>query len=130
MYTYQETVEFEDVDSYNIAHHTKIIAYLERARVHFFTNNNIDILSLQYGPVITKINIQFKLSLLMLDKINIFVKIIKIDKIRFEWEYIIKKKDKIAVIATIEQVLINKTTKKIITIPEEIKQILNTIKIK
>lgn len=129
MYIYQETVEFEDVDSYNIAHHTKIIAYLERARVHFFIDNNIDILSLEYGLVITKINIQFKQPLLILDKINILLKINKMDKIRFEWAYTIKKKEKTAVIASIEQVLINKTTKKIIAIPEEIKKILNRIKI-
>jgi YbgC/YbaW family acyl-CoA thioester hydrolase len=129
MYIYQETVEFEDVDSYNIAHHTKIIAYLERARVHFFIDNGIDILSLEYGPVITKLNIQFKLPLIMLEKINILVKIIKLDKIRFEWKYTIKKEDKTAVIATMEQVLINKANKKLIPIPEEIKKILKTIKI-
>ena len=128
MYTFQETVEFEDIDSYNIAHHTKIIAYLERARVHFFTDNDIDILSLEYGPVITKLNIQFKYPLLMLDKINIIVEIKKLEKIRFEWEYTIKKNDKIAVIANIEQVLINKERKKIIAIPEKIKKLLQTIK--
>ena len=128
MYTFKETVEFEDIDSYNIAHHTKIIAYLERARVHFFIDNNIDILSLEYGLVITKLNIQFKHPLLMLDKINILVEIKKLEKIKFEWEYTIKKEDKIAAIANIEQVIINKKTKKIIAIPEEIKQLLEIIK--
>lgn len=130
MYIYPVTVEFEDIDSYSIAHHTKIIAYLERARVHFFIDNNFDINSFQYGLIITNMHIQFKIPLLMMEKIEIILQIKKIDKIRFEWLYTIKKKDKTAVIATIEQVLINKETKKIIAIPDEIKNLFNTILIK
>jgi len=42
-YTFQVTVEFEDVDSYKIAHHTRLIAYLERARVHFLTDLGFDL---------------------------------------------------------------------------------------
>ncbi len=31
------TVEFEDADSYKIAHHAKLVSYLERARVRYFS---------------------------------------------------------------------------------------------
>ena len=42
-YTFPVTVEFEDVDSYRIAHHTKVIAFLERARVHMLADMGLDL---------------------------------------------------------------------------------------
>ena len=130
MYNFPVTIEFEDVDSYGIAHHTKIIAYLERARVHFFEENKLDINSISFGLVLTNMNIQFKRPLLMLDRVNVELRVNKIDKIRFEWDYTIKKEDKIAVKASIEQVIIDVASKKIIPIPDEIKSILESILIK
>ena len=130
MYNFPVTVEFEDVDSYGIAHHTKIIAYLERARVHFFEDNKLDINSISYGLVLTNMNIQFKRPLLMMDRINVELQVNKIDRIRFEWNYTIKKDDKVAVKASIEQVIIDVSSKKIIAIPDEIKRLLESILIK
>ncbi|MCK4797468.1 MAG: acyl-CoA thioesterase [Spirochaetes bacterium] len=127
MYSYPVNVEFEDVDTYGIAHHTKIIAYLERARVHFIADNNIDLNSLSYGIVLTNMNIKFKLPLLMLEKINIELRVKKIDKFKFEWDYIIKKEGKVVIRANIEQVVIDIATKKIIIIPSEMRKVLETI---
>ena len=41
MYSYPVTVEYEDVDSYDIVHHPKVLYYFERARVRFFYDNDI-----------------------------------------------------------------------------------------
>jgi YbgC/YbaW family acyl-CoA thioester hydrolase len=38
-HSYSLTVQFEDVDSYGIVHHTRLIAYCERARVDFFARH-------------------------------------------------------------------------------------------
>jgi acyl-CoA thioester hydrolase len=130
MYNYPETVEFEDIDSYGIAHHAKIITYLERARVHFFLDNEIDVKSIDFGLVLIKMNVQFKQPLLMMDKINIQVSIVRIEKFRFEWEYKIIKNEKICIIANVEQVLIDLKTKKIIQIPDSFKDLLLKILIK
>ena len=130
MYNYPITVEFEDVDSYGIAHHTKIIAYLERARVHFLTDSKVDINSIPYGIVLINLNIQFKLPLIMVEKIDVELRVKKIENVRFEWDYIIKKQGKTAVTATIEQVVIDLSTKKIIPIPDEFRRLLDKIHIK
>ena len=124
MYNYNETVEFEDVDSYGIAHHTKIISYLERARVHFFLENGIDIKSFEYGLVLTGMNIQFKRPLFMMDNFIVQVSVIKLEKYRFVWEYKIIKSDKICITANIEQVIIDLATKKIVQIPDSVKTLL------
>jgi YbgC/YbaW family acyl-CoA thioester hydrolase len=127
MYNYPETVEFEDIDSYGIAHHAKIITYLERARVHFFLDNEIDVKSIDFGLVLVNLNVQFKQPLLLMDKIDIQVTVIKIEKYRFEWEYKIIKNNKICIIANVEQVLIDLKTKKIIQIPDSFKKLLSKI---
>lgn len=127
MFSYPVTVEFEDIDSYGIAHHTKIIAYLERARVHFFAENKIDFNNFQYGLVLRNMNIQFKQPLLMMDKVNVELRVKYIDKLRFEWDYKIVKNGKTAVSAAIEQVVIDINLKKIVPIPEDIKSMLEKI---
>lgn len=127
MYIYPVTVEFEDIDSYNIAHHTKIIAYLERARVHFFNDNNFDLKEIDHGLVLINMNINFKLPLLMLDKVNIELAVAKIDRVKFTWDYTIKKGDKIALKASVEQAVIDINTKKIIEIPQKTRILLESI---
>lgn len=129
MYIYPVSVEFEDIDSYGIAHHTKIIAYLERARVHYFADNKIDINSFKYGLVLRNMNIQFKEPLFMLDKVDVELQVKSIDRLRFEWLYKIKKNGKNAVIAVIEQVVIDTELKKLVQIPESIKALLEKIKV-
>jgi acyl-CoA thioester hydrolase len=127
MYIYNETVEFEDVDSYGIAHHTKIIAYFERARVHFFLENGFNINAFKYGLVLTKLSTEFKIPLLMMDKIEIKVTISRLEKFRFAWEYEIYKEDKLCVKAEIEQVMINTETKRLTPIPDEVKVLFSKI---
>lgn len=130
MYIYEAVVEFEDVDSYGIAHHTKILSYLERARVHFFIDNGIKINDIPFGLIVRKINIQYKQPLFLLEKIHIELKVKSLNKMSFEWEYKIKKQNKIAVYAIIEQTAINIKEKKLIPIPSEIKTVLESILIK
>ena len=58
MYLYKTMVEFEDIDCYGIIHHPKILYYFERARVHFFLDNGIELENFLYGIVVRSINIQ------------------------------------------------------------------------
>lgn len=127
MYVYPITVEFEDIDSYGIIHHPKILYYFERARVHFFLDNNVDITNLPFGIVLRNINIQFKRQLYFLDKINIELTAKNIDKYRFDLHYNVKKDNLTANIAAIEMVSIDLATKKLAPIPDEFRKILSTI---
>jgi YbgC/YbaW family acyl-CoA thioester hydrolase len=127
MYKYNVNVEFEDVDSYGIAHHTKLISYLERARVHFFTDKKFDVRSTPYGLILVDINIQFKIPLLLMDSAEVQLKVKRIDRVRFQWDYKIIKDGKIAVQAEITQVVIEIQSKKLIPIPSDLREILETI---
>lgn len=127
MYKYPVTVEFEDIDAYNIAHHTKILAYCERARVHFLLDNGIDIASSEYGVVITNIQAKFRRPLLIFDQIEIELSVKNLDRIKFSWLYKLMKNGKKAVEVVIEQVFIIKETGKMVSIPRDIKAILESI---
>lgn len=65
------TVEFEDVDSYKIAHHTKLVAFLERARVRFFQLIDIEINLEKYPMVMYDLNVKFQKPALFLDQLDI-----------------------------------------------------------
>jgi YbgC/YbaW family acyl-CoA thioester hydrolase len=129
MYEYPVTVEFEDVDSYQIAHHTKIIAYLERARVHFIVDQGVDITGLGFGPVLVDLSIQFKRPLLMLDSCVVEVRSREIEKFHFKWDYVIRKDGKKAVTATIKQAFIDLETRRLIPIPGGMIEMLKKIEI-
>jgi acyl-CoA thioester hydrolase len=70
------TVEFEDVDSYGIAHHARLVAFLERARVRFLRELGIVIDPRRSPvPVLYDIKMRFVRPALMLDtlQVGIFV---------------------------------------------------------
>jgi acyl-CoA thioester hydrolase len=130
IYNYPVTVEFEDVDSYGIVNHTKILSYFERARVHFLSDNGIDVKTSKIGLVIVNLNVKFKKSLILLDKINIELSVKELGSLKFIWGYKIRNKDKVSVIAEIEQVVIDLNNNKMIYIPDDLKKILETIQIR
>jgi acyl-CoA thioester hydrolase len=51
------TVEFEDVDSYGIAHHTQLLHYLERARLRLFSR--LGVLDSGVLPVLHDLQVPF-----------------------------------------------------------------------
>jgi len=111
-------VEFEDIDCYGIIHHPKILYYFERARVHFFLDNGIELENFPYGIVVRSINIQYKNMLVMFDKIDIELRVKNVEKYRFDFDYSIKKEGKTYVSALLQLVVIDKNTKKLTSIPE------------
>lgn len=99
-YSYPVTVEFEDVDSYKIAHHPRLISYLERARVHFINSLGIDITNGPVAPVVYDIKIRFRKPARLLDRLMVSLKPGKFDGFRLVLEYRIKKNDELLVKAT------------------------------
>ncbi|MCP4642806.1 MAG: acyl-CoA thioesterase [bacterium] len=75
-YRFPVTVEFEDVDSYRIAHHTKLVAYLERARVHLFSALGVDLSGGPVSPVMYDLQVRFRKPAVLLDQliVSVFVK--------------------------------------------------------
>ncbi len=127
MYIYPVKVQFEDIDAYNIAHHTKIICYLERARVNYFADNGVDLHSIQYGLVLRNISISFKKALLMLEQIDVIVHTKDISKYKFKFAYELMVDGNKRASAEIEMAVIDLISKRPVPIPEEILLLLKKI---
>ena len=129
MYEYNLTVEFEDIDSYGIIHHPKILYYLERARTHFLLDNGLNIKSIKEGIVLRDVSIQYKAQILMFDKLTVQVRVRGIEKYKFYWDYIIKKDGKTMITSSLEVVIIDLESKKLTPIPEYFLKIIKQIEI-
>jgi acyl-CoA thioester hydrolase len=71
-FTFPVTVEFEDVDSLGIAHHLRLLAYLERARVHlFFEMGGEKILDPACVPVLRDVRVRFHKPARLLDQLQV-----------------------------------------------------------
>lgn len=129
MYVYPVTVEFEDIDSYGIIHHPKVLYYFERTRVHFFLDNDFDIANIPYGLVLREVKVQYKQQIKMFDKVEIELNTRDIRKLRFIWDYSIRKDGVKMVSGSIEMVTVDLETKKIIPLPDDFVRLLKKIEI-
>ena len=86
------TVEFEDVDIYRIGHHTRLVAFLERARLRFFTSMGFEgIENPEVVPVIYDIEMRFVRPVLMLEELTVSVFVIDYDDFRLRLGYRIRR---------------------------------------
>jgi YbgC/YbaW family acyl-CoA thioester hydrolase len=127
VYRHPVTVEFEDVDSYGMAHHTKLVAYLERARAHFFADHGLELKSLDFGVVLLDLHMHFKQPLQLFDQVTVEVRVRAIGRVRFTWDYVIFKGPTLAAQATIEQAVVALATKRPMALPAALRQLLETI---
>jgi acyl-CoA thioester hydrolase len=85
------TVEFEDVDAYKIAHHTKLISYLERARVRYFTSLGFDLRAEDMTVVLYHCDMNFKKPAFFQDNLTVSVSLKSFDNFRMELYYKIRR---------------------------------------
>lgn len=85
------TVEFEDVDAYKIAHHTKLISYLERARVRYFTNLGFDLRAEDMTVVMYHLEVNFKKPAFFQDALTVTVSLQSFDNFRMVLLYKIRR---------------------------------------
>jgi acyl-CoA thioester hydrolase len=63
-------VAFDEVDMYGIVHHSKLLVYLERARIALFTSEGMTPGSLEdtgFGLVVVEANVRFRTPALFAD---------------------------------------------------------------
>jgi acyl-CoA thioester hydrolase len=95
--TFPVTIEFEDVDSYRIVHHTRYIAFCERARVRLFEKIGYDFMREGIFPVIYDFKIRYVHTARLLDKLIVSTVCTEIEPHRFTLAYRIKNGDKLIV---------------------------------
>lgn len=119
LYHYSLTVEFEDVDSYHIAHHSKLIAYLERARVHFFSSRGIDVQSMHYGLVVYKVESRFIKPARFLDNLSVEINGISLDAFSVTVHQRIMQGTDVLVKASVVHAFVSNTTGATIPMPAD-----------
>lgn len=86
-YLYSSTVEFEDVDCYGIAHHSRLICILERARVHFFQDHGVAVHEARFSLVLVKMNLEFVKPAKMLDRLTCELTVVDFRAASLVWGY-------------------------------------------
>lgn len=81
-FTLNVTAEFEDVDSYGIVHHTKLVAYLERARVRYLGRLGIDLDTIEAVPVLYDLKLHFRKPARFQDSLEVSVRPVAFDRFR------------------------------------------------
>lgn len=124
MYRRNERVYFEDIDSYGIIHHPRVLYYFERTRTVFLQERGLDVDTLPYGLFLRQISIRFKHPLKMHDEVIIQQSVKKSEKFHFTLSYDIFREACKAVHAEIDFVAVDLQTKKMIPVPEQLRNIL------
>ena len=113
-------VEFEDVDAYRIAHHTKLIAYLERARVRFFQKYDLDVIENKYSIVVHKLDIRFANPARFLDDLIVIVSLKSANESRIKLSYRIRKEKQLIAKASSELACVDPTSQRISFFPDSL----------
>jgi len=118
------TVEFEDVDAYGIAHHAKLVAYLERARVRFLTELGLDLARTDLHLVLYSLDVRFKRTAALLDALEVTVGVSSADAVRLVLGYEIRRGGLLVARATTGLAFVDGATKAVVPMPEEFRRAL------
>lgn len=102
-YQYKTQVEFEDIDSYGIAHHSKLINYLERARVHFFNDQNLSVQDGELLLVLASMEIKFFKPVKILEEVTVHLSLDVLKSASLIWNYKITTSENTILEAKVKQ---------------------------
>jgi len=118
------TVEFEDVDAYGIAHHTKLVAYLERARVRLLAELGLDLARTDPHLVLYHLDVRFKRTAALRDPLEVTAGVSSVDAVRLVLGYQIRRAGLLIARATTALAFVDGATKAVVPIPEEVRRAL------
>ena len=109
---FEQTVYYGDTDAYGVAWHGSYLRWMEQARVEFCRVIGIDLVEMKKQDVmipVTNLNIRYKASALLDNKIVVETEITKMTPLVVEFTQIIKDKitEKVFTIGKIEVVAVN-----------------------
>ena len=91
VFPYQTTVEFEEVDAYGIAHHSRLICYLERARVRFFKDAGIDVGDGAFQLVLVDMNLRFISPARFMEEVLVELSVAELRGASLVWNYAMRE---------------------------------------
>ncbi len=112
------TVEFEDVDSYRIAHHTELVTYLERARLRLLVSlgAKLDVVA----PVVYKLELRFRRPARMMDQLEVTAWVREFDEHWLALGYRIRRGREVLVTARSVIAFADLQSGELTTIPAEV----------
>ena len=114
------TVEFEDVDSFRIVHHVKLVSYLERARLRLLYELGFDVENNRYGIVMYNLDMRFSRPARLMDKLEVSVKLKDAHAYQLFLSYKIRKDKTLIAKATTGLAFTDLLTQKLMPVPEDI----------
>ena len=111
------TVEFEDVDSYGIAHHAKMFAYLERARLRYFAALDFELKETSVHPVMYHVEMKYKKTVKLLDELTVSVFIKSQEEFKITLGYRIRRGDELIAKASTTLAFVDRETKELVPVP-------------
>ena len=123
---FEQTVYYGDTDAYGVAWHGSYLRWMEQARVEFCREIGIDLVEMKKQDVmipVTNLNIRYKASALLDNKIIVETEITKMTPLIVEFTQIIKDKitEKVFTIGKIEVVAVNSEGKIYRRVPDILK---------
>ena len=126
-YTHKVRVEFEEVDSYRIVHHSKMLIYLERARTHFFYDHGIALENIPYAVLVYRANLRFIKPAYFFDELSVEVTISNIQSFFFTVHERILRHGETLVSADISHALQDHVSGETIALPDEMTAFLTSL---
>ncbi len=116
----QVTVEFEDVDSYGIAHHARLVAFLERARLRLLKELGIEI-DPRRGPVpvLYDVKMRFVKPAMMLDALEVGIRVEGMSEYAIDLGYRIRRGKDTVARATTRIAFADLESRRLVPAPEE-----------
>ena len=93
----QVTVEFEDVDSYGMAHHGRFVSYLERARLRYLESRGLPVYPKGCVPVMYALELRFRKPARLQDVLTVSVQPVAVDDFTVTLRYQVRRGDDVLV---------------------------------
>jgi YbgC/YbaW family acyl-CoA thioester hydrolase len=116
------TVEFDDVDSFRIAHHSRLVAYLERARLRLLTAAGLRLDGGEAAPVIYELHVRFRKPARLLDQLEVTAGLSELDDYRVSLSYRIRRDGEVLVRASSVIAFAELETGELTTVPASLRE--------
>ena len=126
---FKQRVYYGDTDAYSVAWHGSYLRWMEMARVEFCSAVGIDLVELKKNDIaipVTNINIRYKSSAILDEKITIETAVTKISPLTVTFSQIIKNSEnsQVHTIGEVEVVAVHNDGKIYRRLPEGLKTVL------
>lgn len=122
-------VTYADSDPAGIIYHANYLSIADRARSSWFCEQNIDFVTEDYFLVVRNINIRYKASAKLLNKISIISRILNSHSSRINVKQEFFYKDKLLTIIDVELVCVDAKSRRPINLPLSIKKIIDKLEL-